>query len=194
MERLEALVERVMVSRDPHRPESTACDQATVTFEGFEGDKHSGLTRLSDARTPHIKRRTVIRNSRQVSLVSVEELAEIAAALDLPLVEPEWLGANLLLSGIPNLTYLPPSTRLFFPGNAVLVVEGENDPCLTPGDVLQSRYLDKKKLAGRFPKAALHRRGLVGWVERPGLIKPGEPVRVEVPSQVLYSFPKIGAK
>ncbi len=190
MERIEALIERVMISSDPNKLESTGCEQVRVTMEGFEGDKHSGITRLADARTPHFKRGTVIRNSRQVSLVSVEELAGIAATMGLPLIEPEWLGANLLLSGIPNLTFLPPSTRLFFPKDAVLVVEGENEPCLGPGDVLQSRYLEKPKLANKFPKAAFHKRGLLAWVERPGLIKPGEKVRIEIPVQVIYSLPK----
>src|SRR6476620_10703789 len=128
MERIEVLIERVMISGNPDKLESDRWGQVRVTMEGFEGDKHAGITRLSDARTPHFKRGTVIRNSRQVSLVSVEELAEIAANMGLPLIEPEWLGANLLLSGIPNLTLLPPGTRLFFPKEAVLVVEGENEP------------------------------------------------------------------
>ncbi len=191
MERIEALIERVMISSDPDKLESNSCEQVRVTMEGFEGDKHAGITRLSDARTPHFKRGTVIRNSRQVSLVSVEELAGIAATLDLPLIEPEWLGANLLLSGIPNLTFFPPSTRLFFPKDAVLVVEGQNEPCLGPGDVLQSRYFEKPKLANKFPKAAIHKRGLLAWVERPGLIRLGDKVRIEIPAQVSYSFPKV---
>jgi hypothetical protein len=46
-------------------------------------------------------------------------------------------------------------------------------------------------VAGRtsgFPKAGMHKRGLVAWVERPGLIHEGDPVRVEIPEQVIYSF------
>ena len=45
-----------------------------------------------------------IRNDRQISIVSAEELALIAKELHVPEVKPEWLGANLLISGIPNLS------------------------------------------------------------------------------------------
>ena len=190
MQRFEALIERVMLSAVPDRLESDRWEQVRVTLEGFEGDKHAGLTRRSDARTPYFKRGTIIRNSRQVTLVSLEELAEIAAAMNLPLIEPEWLGANLLLSGLPNLTFLPPSTRLFFPQEAVLVVEGENEPCRGPGNVIQNRYPDVPKLANKFPKAAVHKRGLLAWVERAGMIKTGDRVTIEVPTQVIYSFPQ----
>ncbi|MCZ7542157.1 MAG: hypothetical protein M5R40_00830 [Anaerolineae bacterium] len=37
------------------------------------------------------------------------------------------------------------------------------------------------------PQLAVHKRGVVGWVERPGVIRPGDRVRVEVPEQALYS-------
>lgn len=189
MPQLEGLTERVMISGDPQSAASERWEQVRVNMEGIEGDKHAGLTRRADARTPHFKRGTIIRNSRQVTLVSVEELAEIAALMNLPRIEPEWLGANLLVSGVPNLTMLPPSTRLFFPDDAVLVVEGENEPCIKPGRVIQSRYPDIPKLANKFPRAAVHKRGLLAWVERAGLIKTGDRVRVEVPVQVIYSFP-----
>jgi hypothetical protein len=44
---------------------------------------------------------------------SVEGLAEIAQAMQLPEVLPEWVGENLAMQGILNLTLLPPSTRIF---------------------------------------------------------------------------------
>jgi hypothetical protein len=46
--------------------------EARVTMEGFEGDRHAGMTMLANGHTPMYRRGTVIRNSRQVSLVSVE--------------------------------------------------------------------------------------------------------------------------
>ncbi len=55
-----------------------------ANLEGIEGDRHAGWTRKADARVPFYPRGTVIRNTRQVSLVSVEELAEMATALGLP--------------------------------------------------------------------------------------------------------------
>jgi hypothetical protein len=52
--------------------------------------------------------------------------------MQIPEVLPEWVGANLALQGIANLTMLPPSTRIFFPGDAVLVVDAEYMPCIGP--------------------------------------------------------------
>jgi hypothetical protein len=157
-----------------------------VTFDGFDGDRHAGPTRLADGRTPQYTRGTVIRNSRQVSLVSVEELDELAAALGIPRVLPEWLGANLALGGIPRFSQLPPSTRLYFPQDAVLVVSWENHPCVYPGKLLRHFNPGIPGIAKAFVKVAHHRRGLVSWVERPGSISMGDTVRVEVPPQELY--------
>ena len=174
---LTGIVEGVFILADDQGIVSSPVSEARVTMAGFEGDRHSGMTMRAGARTPFYARGTEIRNSRQVSLVSLEELAEVAAALGLAQVLPEWLGANLALSGIPNLTLLPPVTRLFFAREAVLVVQGENLPCTGPGKVIQAEHAEIPGLADRFPKAALHKRGLVAWVERAGLICPGDAVR-----------------
>ena len=165
---------------------TTPQPQVEVTFAGFEGDRHAGITRQADSRTPHYPRGTEIRSDRQVSIVAVEELAEIATAMDLPEIKPEWLGANLLLQGIPGLTQLPPMTRLFFSAGAVLVVQAENNPCQNPGKVIQD-YYHRPGLQDLFPKAGLHLRGLVACVEKPGIIQKNDPVEVEVPRQTLYA-------
>jgi MOSC domain-containing protein YiiM len=157
-----------------------------VSLEGFEGDKHSGMTRHADARTPEYPRGTPIRNDRQVSIVSEHELMGIASAMELPELRAEWIGANLLLGGIPRLTSLPPSTRLVFPRQAVLVVQHENLPCRWPGE-LMAKTLDRPGFESLFPKAALHRRGVVACVERAGWIAEGERVSVEVPAHWLYA-------
>jgi hypothetical protein len=183
--RFEGQVLRVLLGQDEQSLVTTPVDQAEVTFEGFAGDKHSGMTRGADGRTPYYKRGTPIRNYRQVSILSQEELAETAAALGVAELCPEWLGANLLLSGIPQLSLLPPGTRLVFAGGAVLRVEEENQPCLGPGRVIAAQYGDQK-LASRFVKAAMHRRGVVATVELPGSIAGGDAVSVEVPEQTLY--------
>ncbi len=171
----------VYLGLDPHSLVTTRADAAQVTFEGFAGDRHAGLTRPSDGRTPHYPRGTEIRNTRQVSIVSAEELAEVAAAMGLETVLPEWLGANLLLTGIPRLTRLPPGIRMVFSGGAVLAVEGENLPCAAPGKVIQARHPNIPELAARFVKAAWGRRGLVAWVEKPGVIRVGDNVRLLQP-------------
>jgi MOSC domain-containing protein YiiM len=121
-------------------------------------------------------------------MLSLEELAEIAQAMQIPEVLPEWAGANLAMQGIPNLTMLPQSTRIFFSGDAVLVVDAENMPCTGPGEVIQQHYPDVSKLVQRFPKAAMHKRGVVGWVEREGYIAEGDTVWLLLPPKVTYSY------
>ena len=157
-----------------------------VTIEGFEGDRHAGMTMLANGHTPMYQRGTVIRNSRQVSLVSVEELQDVAEALDVPEILPEWLGANLAVRNVPHFSHLPPGTRLVFPEQAVLVVEGENGPCVFPGKLIARHYPDRRGLATRFPKAAIHRRGIVAWVERAGFICEGDTMQVLLPPKSPY--------
>src|SRR5581483_5336768 len=159
-------VTRLLIGGSQHTLQSTSVARVRVTFEGLEGDVHTSLTRRSDVRVPHYPRGTIIRNTRQVSILSQEELAEVAKAMEIPHVQAAWVGANLEMRGIPNLTMLPPSTRIFFPDDAVIVVDGENMPCIGPGHAIQEHYPDIPKLAQRFPKAAWHKRGLVGWIER----------------------------
>lgn len=171
-------VEGVYVGIDPSTLVSTAQSEVQVTLEGFVGDAHSGYTLLSGSRTPYYPRGTEIRNSRQVTILALEEMTEVAAELGVPVVRPEWLGANLLVSGLPQLTLMRPGLRIFFENGPTLVIEGENLPCKGPGKVLQDQYPDAPEMINRFRKAALHRRGVVAWVERAGTICPGDPFKV----------------
>jgi len=180
-------VEAVLVGQAAQSLITTRQPEIALNFEGIVGDKHAGFTRRADGRVPHFPRGTLIRNERQVTLVSVEELAEVATALNVPEVLPEWLGANVLVSGIPRFTLLPIGARLFFANGAVLVVSGENEPCTGPGKVLQAHFPERIKSASQFPKAAIHKRGLLAVVELPGQLAAGESVRAKLPSQPAYS-------
>ncbi len=151
--KLTGIVTGIYISQYQHTIESSRVPGVKATFEGFEGDLHAGLTRLSDVRVPHYPRRTVIRNTRQFSMLSIEELAEIAQAMQVPEVLPEWVGANLAMQGIPNLTMLPPSTRIFFPGDAVLVVDAENMPCTGPARAIQQHYLRPTETGAKVPES-----------------------------------------
>jgi hypothetical protein len=164
---------------------TTRQPQVNATFAGFEGDLHAGITRKADSRTPFYPRGTEMRNDRQVSIVSVEELAQIAEALGLPELRAEWLGANLLLAGIPYLTRLPPGTRLFFAGGATLVIQSENLPCTNPGKVIAAQT-GQPEIVNKFVKSAGDRRGLVACVEMPAIIHSDEEVKVEVYRQTIY--------
>lgn len=153
-----------------------------LRFDGIEGDSHAGLTRPSCSRVKaqYPRRGTPIRNTRQVSLVSAEELAATAAALGLDTLPPEWVGANLVLEGVPDLTRIPPAARLVFAGGAVLTVDVENAPCQFPAREIEA----ERPGQGRgYVAAARGRRGLTAWVEREGALSLDEAVRVHVPPQ-----------
>ena len=164
--------------------EKSQASALTLTFAGIAGDCHAGLTRKSDSRTLRLYRRdTDIRNVRQLSLLSVEELAAVADAMGIPEVKPEWVGANLVTSGIPDLTFLPPSTRLQFPSGATLVVDLENAPCRFVADVIAKHH---PEAASRWIAAATHKRGVTAWVEREGNLGMGDAITVFLPPQRLY--------
>ncbi len=167
---------------------SAPVESLDLSWDGIAGDRHAGPTRRSGGREPWYKRGTEIRNERQLSIVAADELAEAAAKMDLPEIKPEWVGANLELSGIPNLSMLPPRTLLFFEGGATIKVDGQNAPCRFAGDAIAANYPenDAKALALRFPKAAVGKRGLVAWVEKPGLITVGQKLTVQVPEQWIW--------
>ncbi|MBI2124950.1 MOSC domain-containing protein [Candidatus Woesearchaeota archaeon] len=161
---------------------SQPLEYATVKVGGFEEDKrHFGLMRKSGGREKQYEKGTPILNYRQISIVSAEELEVIANELNVAEIKPEWLGANMIVSGIPHLTQLPSTSRLYFPNNVTLIVFGENYPCKYPGEVIQEQYQNIPKLDSNFVKAAMHRRGLVSLVEREGIIRVGDEVKVEIP-------------
>ncbi|MCK0196801.1 molybdenum cofactor sulfurase [Ancylobacter sp. 6x-1] len=157
--------------------------RCALTLEGIGGDRHAGFSRGADARVPWFPRGTPIRNSRQISIVAPDELAAIAQGLAIPVVEAEWLGANLVLEGVPDLTLLPPGTRLHMAGGATLAVEGENAPCRHAGRAVAAHHPARSGLDLDFVKAAVGLRGLVAWVERAGEIEAGTQVEVRVPAQ-----------
>lgn len=163
-------------------------DVLDLTFEGIAGDRHGGLTRESGGREPWHKRGTEIRNERQVSIVCVNELAEVASRMELHRIAPEWIGANMVLSGVPSLSMLPPRTLLHFSGGATLKVDGQNAPCRFAGDSIAAHYPDRepKALALAFPRDAAGKRGLVSWVEKPGSVSIGDSVTVQVPEQWIW--------
>lgn len=158
---------------------STFISSVTATLEGFLGDRHHGYYKRAGVREKLYPKGTIIRNNRQISIVSVEELEEIAASMDIGELKAEWLGANVLLSGIPNLTQIPSLSRLIFENGVVICVYKENLPCVFPGNVIHEYYPQVRPES--FPKHSIHLRGLVGWIERPGIIKVGEKVELKLP-------------
>lgn len=163
---------------------SETLDEVEVKMEGLNGDKHFGLTMKAGSKQAPYPKGAEVRNVRQVSIVSDQELKQIAENMQIPHVEPAWVGGNLMISGIPNLTQLPSGSRFYFEGGVGIVVEGANMPCTTAGGSLQEQFPDRKDLTTAFPKKAMGKRGLVAWVEKPGVIRKGEKVTVRLAEDV----------
>lgn len=157
-------------------------------FDGIAGDFHAGVTRRSGGREPWYPRGTEMRNERQLSIVAADELAQIAAGMGIAEIRPEWIGANLVLGGVPRLSMLPPGTMLFFSGGVTIKVDGQNAPCRLAGrSVARKAGLDDVEAGALlFPKHGRRLRGLVAWVEKPGRIERGEQVSVRIPEQWIY--------
>ncbi|MDJ0906620.1 MAG: hypothetical protein QNI96_11415 [Woeseiaceae bacterium] len=158
-------------------------DRIRLELDGIVGDRHRSFQRSTWDGDKQAEG-TVRRNERQWSAVSVEELTEISAAMDLAEpVSAAQVGANLCLSGVPQLSRLPKGTILRFPSGAELVVEEYNPPCHDMGkalaDTLQTRS-GKPLESTAFSKAAKLTRGVVGVVEVPGEIAVGDEAQVEV--------------
>ena len=167
---------------------SAPVEELQLTFDGIPGDVHAGTRRRSGAREPWYPRGTEMRNERQVTILSRAELAEAAAEMEIERIEPEWIGGNITLSGIPALSMLPAATLLFFEGGATLKVDFQNGPCRISGASI-ARHVgrpDDAGLALSFVPAAKRRRGLLAWVEKPGAVAIGEKVRVQMPEQWIY--------
>jgi hypothetical protein len=160
---------------------STSLQEAHLTFAGIPGEAHGGLTRPSCSRVvSQHPRGTEIRNTRQLSVVSQEELSEIAVDCGLEALNPALVGASLVISGIPDFTHLPPSSRLQMPDGATLVVDMENRPCHLPAKPINA---DHPGAGDRFKAAAKGKRGVTAWVEREGMMRVGDTVRLHVPDQ-----------
>jgi hypothetical protein len=142
LKNLEAHTEVILVNSTPDDDlSSSRVASVEASYAGLAGESHSGLVRSSCVRVRHqYTQGTEIRNTRQISIVSIEELAVIADTMGIAELQPEWLGANLVVSGIPDFSQIPPSTRMIFAGGASLVVDLENSPCKYPGEIIERHH------------------------------------------------------
>ena len=155
------------------------CDVLELDFGGPIGDRHHGLTMKSDTRQKEFfARGTEIRNHRQISIVDLAELATIAQAMGIATIAPGLIADNICTEGIDGLTQLPRMTRLIFDGGAVIMLGGENFPCTIAGAMIGSVHGTAPE---KFPKAAMGLRGVTGWVEHPGVVRPGMAIDVRIP-------------
>ncbi|AXI45700.1 sulfurase [Sulfitobacter sp. SK012] len=175
-----------VVPAQPNGIQAVARDMVEARFAGFEGEVvHTGQTRPSCVRvTAQHPRGTEIRNVRQLSVISAEELALIAGDIDVDTLDPALLGASMVISGIPNFTHVPPNARLQGPSGATITVDMENRPCILPGKEIEA---EAPGHGARFKAAAKHRRGVTAWVEREGRFAIGDRLRLHVPDQPAWA-------
>lgn len=166
---------------------SSPAEMLQARFSGLEGEDHSGLTRSSCSRvTSQYPKGTDIRNTRQVCIVSHEEMSEVAEKIGVESFHAEWCGANIVISGIPDFTHLPPSSRLQVTGGATLTVDMENRPCHLPAPVIDE---DAPGHGRAFKAAAKGLRGVTAWVEREGVLRLGDEVVLHIPDQRPWQAP-----
>ncbi|MFN0114509.1 MAG: MOSC domain-containing protein [Paracoccaceae bacterium] len=164
---------------------SAAVTELRLTFAGPEGEAHGGLTRPSDSRvTAQYPEGTEVRNVRQLSILSAEELDETAARMGLAALDPGLVGATMLVRGIPDFSHLPPSSRLQAGGGATLVIDMQNRPCMLAGRSVGAHH---PGYGPKFKPAAEGRRGVTAWVEREGTVRVGEAVRLHIPDQRVWA-------
>ncbi|WP_405084014.1 MOSC domain-containing protein [Microbispora sp. NBC_01389] len=141
---------------------------------GVEGDAHSGVTvkhRSRVARDPSQP------NLRQVHLVHAElhdELRDAGFA-----VRAGDMGENVTTRGV-DLLRLPTGTRLHLGDSAVVEVTGLRNPCGQLNglqDGLMKAVLDRDEDGNPVRKA-----GIMGVVVTGGEVRPGDPIRVELPA------------
>ncbi|WP_420013580.1 MOSC domain-containing protein [Tateyamaria sp.] len=156
-------------------------DAVEATLDGFPNEDHGGATRLSCSRVKsQYPKGSVIRNTRQLSIVSAEELAETAAEMGMSAIDPVLIGASMVIEGLPDFTHVSPSSRLLAPSGAALTIDMENRPCTLPAREIER---EAAGFGNRYKAAAKGRRGVTAWVERAGRFSVGDVLSLHVPDQ-----------
>ena len=146
-----------------------------LTGLGVEGDAHLGETVKHRSR---VRRDPTQPNLRQVHLIHAElhdELRE--AGFDLSAGQ---MGENVTTRGI-DLLGLPTGTRLHLGESAVIEVTGLRNPCAQLNKIasgLMAATLDRDEQGNLIRKA-----GIMGVVLAGGEVRPGDPIRVELPPE-----------
>lgn len=152
-----------------------------LRFDGPEGEAHRGLTRPACSRVKALyPRNTPIRNTRQLSILSAEDLDLIARDMGLSALDPALLGASAVLRGLPDFSHVPPGSRLLAPDGACVTIDMENRACTLPARPIEAAH---PGFGARFKAAAKGRRGVTAWVEAEGCLTLGDSLRLFIPDQ-----------
>ncbi|MFH8836929.1 MOSC domain-containing protein [Streptomyces sp. NPDC017868] len=141
---------------------------------GVEGDVHAGVTVKHRSRVAQDPTQP---NLRQVHLIQAELFDDVAGAGFE--VAPGDLGENVTTRGI-DLLALPTGTLLRLGAEAVVEVTGLRNPCAQIDDF---RHGLLKQVVGRDENGEIVRKaGIMGVVLTGGEVRPGDPVRAELPT------------
>ncbi|MEL6617555.1 MAG: sulfurase [Pseudomonadota bacterium] len=156
-----------------------------ATLDGFPGEDHGGATRPACVRVKtQYPKGTEIRNVRQLTILSAEELAQTAEAMGLETIDPAWVGASMIIEGIPDFTHVPPSSRLMSHSGVGIAIDMENRPCIYPGKEIEQEATGFGK---RYKPAAKGRRGVTAWIEHGGRLAVGDRLVLHVPDQPVWA-------
>jgi MOSC domain-containing protein YiiM len=142
---------------------------------GVDDDAHQGVTVKHRSRVARDPRQP---NLRQVHLIHAELHEELHASGFT--VSAGQMGENITTRGV-DLLGLPAGARLSLGGAAVVEVTGLRNPCaqldrIQPG--LMTATLGRDEHGNLVRKA-----GIMGVVIAGGEVRPGDPIRVELPPQ-----------
>jgi MOSC domain-containing protein YiiM len=140
---------------------------------GVEGDAHLGTTVKHRSRVAKDPSQP---NLRQVHLIHTELFDELKGKGFA--VAPGDMGENVATRGI-DLLGLPTGARLLIGDSAVVEVTGLRNPCVQIDRFqkgLMKAVLDKDEQGNLIRKS-----GVMGVVLEGGEVKPGDPIRVELP-------------
>lgn len=166
----------VAVAKDSrHRfSKSTAGEITLVAGLGVEGDAHAGVTVKHRSR---VRRDPTTPNLRQVHLIHKELLDEVAEYGYT--VAPGEMGENITTSGI-DLLGLPEGALLHIGAEVVVRITGLRNPC-SQIDKLQAGLM--ARMVEKLPDGTILRKaGVMSVVESGGVIRPGDAIRVELPT------------
>lgn len=138
-------------------------NQVDFDWNDVLGRAHSCRHPTSDSCVlqQHIKY-TIFANVWQLDIVSREEVYYLARVMKISDFDPEWLGANMVLSGCPDFSI---SAWLQIINVTKLVVDMQN---YLRQQILINIECDLPGHSKSFKQYAKGRRGVTAWVERPG--------------------------
>jgi MOSC domain-containing protein YiiM len=140
---------------------------------GVHGDSHASTTVQHRSR---VRQDPSQPNLRQVHLIHSELIEELAGAGYT--VRPGDLGENVTTAGV-DLLGLPKDTLLHLGRTAVVRVTGLRNPCQQINDFADG--LLKQVLMTGPDGEVVRKAGIMGVVERGGMVYPDDPIHVELP-------------